>query len=120
MVMGMLHTRANSTKQLEASCHTHLPPIAPCIDRLPVDIVHHEVGQGIVRASAVDDPGNRGVIERREDLALLAKARDDVAVTELSDDFYGDALVERVVDPVGQIHSPHPAASDFSANLIRT
>ena len=45
-------------------------PIAVLVDRLTLDVLHHEVGQAVVRRAPVEQAGDVGVLEPREDLAL--------------------------------------------------
>ena len=118
--MGVLHPGADGTEQLQAPCHIRLVLIAPRVDRLAIDIVHHEIRHAVVRAAAIDDAGDRRVIQPRENLSLLAKSSDDLLVYEPgSNDLDCDSLVERVVDPVCQVYRAHPAAANFMQDSVR-
>ena len=105
VVMGVLHPGTDGTEQFEAARDICLALIAPGVNRLPIDIVHHEIGHAVVRAAAIDDAGDRRVIQRCEDLPLLAKSSDDLRIYEPgADDLDRDSLVEGLVDPVCQVH----------------
>src|SRR4030081_3552965 len=73
--MSVLNRVADSTEQLETLGDVQLAFVAPAIDRPAVDELHHEVRETLFRGAGVQEPGNPGMIERRQNFALLAESR---------------------------------------------
>jgi hypothetical protein len=75
--VGMSHGVADATEQVEPGSDRKPPLVAPAIDRLAVDQLHHEIGDARRRHAAVNQSGDIGMVDRPEDPALLAEAADD-------------------------------------------
>jgi hypothetical protein len=54
-----------------------------------------------------------GMLQRRQDLSLDAKAPLEIAIGRAAHDLEGDLLLELAVDAVGQVDGAHPPASQL-------
>jgi hypothetical protein len=100
---------ADLEEQLEPLVHAEPPLVAVGVDRLALDVLHHQVGQPILGRAAVDQAGDARVVERRERLPLAAEALEDVlGIHAPLDDLDRHALREVVVGARGEVHRPIP------------
>src|SRR5262249_16948006 len=79
------------------------------VERLAVDVLENEVRVTAVAHAAVDETGDPGVIEAREDRALAVETR--LELRRRGEELDRDALRERPVDALGEIHGAHAARS---------
>ena len=91
------------------------------IDRRAGHMLHHEIGKAVRRRAAIEEGRDVGVIERREDLALVPEALDDqLRVHAPANHLDGDAPLELVVGAPGQVDRSHPAVSDALLDAVGT
>ena len=89
-------------------------------NRPALDVLHHEVGAAVVAYAAVVQPGDVGMLQGGEDLALVAKAAQDlVGVHATLDQLDGDPLLELLVRAVGQVDGAHAAPADLLEYPVR-
>ena len=82
-------------------------------------MLHHEVGQAVLRGAAVDQPGDIRVIQLRQDLALLPEAAHyGRRVPVASDQLDGDPLSVLLVVPLGQVDGAHAAVADLAQDPV--
>ncbi len=89
-------------------------------NRPALDVLHHEVGAAVVAYAAVVQPGDVGMLQGGEDLALVAEAAQDlVGVHATLDQLDGDPLLELLVRAVGQVDGAHAASADLLEYPVR-
>src|SRR5215217_7642256 len=94
--------------------------VAITVERLPLDKLHHEVGQSVFGGAAVEQSGDVWMIESCEYLAFFAEAtEDEISVHAALHQLDGGTFVELVVGARGFVNRAHAAASDFSFDSIR-
>ncbi len=95
--------------------------VGELVDRLPVDVVHREVGEVVGSAAAVEQPGDVGMVQRGQDLALRPEARENMVRIHASlDQFDRDSLVEPAVRPLGQVDGAHSTPAQLADQAVRT
>src|SRR5438067_1395874 len=118
-LMRILDAIADHLEQLQTSGDVQLAPVAPEIDALSFYVIHHEIRQSLFRAPAVNQPGDRRMIERRENIALLAEAAQHVRLAKSGPhNLDGYLLVNNTVIARRQVNRAHPAASEFPQDQI--
>ena len=90
------------------------------VDRHAVHILHDQVGQPVVGGAAVKQLRDVGMVQQRQDLALLTEAHEEkLRRARGQHDLDRDLLVESIVT-AGEVHDTHAAASDLALEAIRT
>ncbi len=107
--MGVSHGLADDQEQVQALDDGELALPGVGVDRGALDILHHQVRPAIVGGAAVDQPGDVGVLERRQDLPLGAEPAHAVVIEQAADDLDRDALLERAIGALGQVDGAHAA-----------
>src|SRR5690606_13202592 len=87
-------------------------------ERFALDVLHHEVGPPVGQAAAIDQVGDAGVFELRQDAALFAEARDQAATYAVVHDLDRHPLFELAVAAFAQVHRAHAAAADLADDAI--
>ncbi len=77
-LVSVLNRIADGAEQFETLGDVQLAFVAPAINRLAVDELHHEVRKTLFGSGGVQEPGNPGMIERRQNLALLPESRQNI------------------------------------------
>ena len=54
MLMRILYAGADGAEQLQALRYVQFVPVAPCVDRFSIDIVHYKVRQPLFGAAGID------------------------------------------------------------------
>jgi hypothetical protein len=117
--VGMGNGIADLQKQPKPLVHAQPPGLREPVDRLTLDVFHREVGQPVVRRPAIQQPGDVGVIERRQNLSLGPEPLQHlVGVHAPLDELDGHPLRKRPVNPLGEIHRPHAAAAERAEQPI--
>jgi hypothetical protein len=110
---------ADGTEQLEPLAHAEPAPVTVRVDRLALDVLHHEVGPAVRRCTAVQQPRDVGVVARGEDLPLVAEAAQHlVRVHAALDDLERHSLLEMLVRALGQVDHAHAAAADLVDDAV--
>src|SRR5205085_2506185 len=84
------------------------------------------IGPGPTEASlrghtAIDEAGDIGVLQSRQDLTLIAKAPQDALAAKAGvDEFNRNFFAILTVGAFGQVDDSHAAAPDFPEDAIRT
>ena len=92
--------------------------VGVAIDRRALHVLHHEVGKALGRGAAVEEPRDVRMVQRGEDLPLVAEAADDqLRVHAAADHLDGDRVLEIAGAP-GQIDRAHAAASDAALDHV--
>jgi len=105
--VGEVHRLAHHAEQLEAARDREPGGPAVDVERLAVDVLHDEVRIAVAGAAAVDQPRDVGMGQRRQDLALLREALQDLPRLDArADHLDGNAVVavavwRRQVDDAG-------------------
>ena len=74
VLVRVLHRVADRAEQLEPLARRQLPASSQySVDRLAVDVLHHEVGLPVVGRAAVEEPRDVRVLEPGQDLPLARK-----------------------------------------------
>ena len=102
--------RAHLAEQPEPLKRRQSPVVAEPIDRTAVHVLHHQEGQAVCGDAAVEQPGDVGVIKRRQHLTLAAEAADGVLGHHPTlDDLDRHALLELPIGAPGAKDGAHPA-----------
>jgi hypothetical protein len=84
-----------------------------------LDVLDGEVRLPLVADPTVEQPGDVGVAQPGEDLALGQEtAVDPVGVDAVSDQLEGDLLPELAVGPLGEIDDAHPPAGELADDSV--
>ena len=119
-VVGVLDGPAHVGEQVEPGLDGQPAVVAVGVDGLALDDLHREVGEAVGRRAPVEEPGDGGVLEPGEDGPLAEEPPDDdVGVEPPLEQLERDALVERPVGPLGEVHDAHPAAPDLAHDPVR-
>jgi hypothetical protein len=68
-----VHRSTYLDEQLDAFADEQRTGVAIRVDRLPVDELHDQIRRGVVELPAVDQTGDRGMIERRQDVPFAVQ-----------------------------------------------
>jgi hypothetical protein len=74
LLVRELNGFADRQHQLDALPRRELALVAEPVDGLAGYVLHNEVGQAIVSGAGVDQPGDVGMLQTRQDAALLLQA----------------------------------------------
>src|SRR5581483_5007236 len=110
---------AHASEQLQALKNIERVLVAVMVDANAIDKLHHQEGQSVWCRAAINQPGNIGVIEPCEYLALSAKAR-GFAFTGQPElhDFDCNAPFKFSVRPDGLIDDTHPSFTHLPSQRI--
>ena len=92
------------------------------IDRLSVDVFHHQIRMTVIAASAIDQPGDIRMVEARQNLSLSAKTGSDVGApltaNPVADQLDRHLFVERGVGASRFEHGAHTALRNFAGDFV--
>jgi hypothetical protein len=89
-------------------------------DRPPVDPFHDDVGISVLRRSAVEQAGDVGMLERGQDLALVAESPDEIGCRSTgAQELDRHVLRVRLVVPRSEPHRSHPAVAQLAFEAVR-
>src|SRR5262249_28234249 len=84
-------------------------------DLLTLDVLHDEVGEAVVGGAPVQEPGDVGMVEAGQDLALALEVAYDLrGVGSAAKDLEGDPLVELLVGPQRQVDGAHAPVAQLA------
>ena len=113
--------RAYGPEQLQPLPDLELPRLAVRVDRRSVDVLHDEVGKSFLGGAAVEQTGDVGMVQLRQDLALLPEpAHHGAGVRVAPHQLDGDALAVLLVVPLGQVDGAHAAPPDLAQDPVGT
>ena len=93
--------------------------IAVLVDRAAGDEFHHHVRPAVRSHAAIQQLGDIGVIEMRQDLPLVLEALQDVVgIHAALDHFDGDQLAELIVVAHALVDHAHAALADLLHDLV--
>ena len=93
--------------------------VAVAVNGLPLDVLHHEVGQPLVGRAAVEQAGDVRVVQGGEYLALISEAAQHLLrVHATLDELDGDALFIGVVGAARQVDRAHAATSELADDPV--
>src|SRR6185295_9661733 len=93
ILMRVRGSLAHIKKKLQTFGNVEFVFIAVDSDREADDVFHHYVGQASVGRSAIEQPGDVGMLEVGQNLALLPESARRVAAGTGPREFYGDQLL---------------------------
>ena len=86
------------------------------VDRLPVDVLHHEIRLAFAGVAGIEEPGDVGMSEGRENLAFAQEAVVERGLgAAIAEELDRNALPEFAIGTVGDIHRPHAATAENAA-----
>ncbi len=95
--------------------------IAIAIDGLALDELHHEIRQSLRGGAAVEQSGDIGMLEARQDLALIAEALHHKGrILTDSDQLDRDLLLIRIIGSDRTVDIAHASRADLLDELVRT
>jgi hypothetical protein len=121
-LMGKRDRSGDTRKQLEPGRERELPLFHVTGQRHAVDVLHHQVGTELAVAS-VEQAHDVRVLEQREDLPLVTKARHRVGADQIRSHAPAQQL-DRDLGPIlavvalGQDHDAHPALTDRPKHAV--
>ncbi len=108
-------------EQSQALANRKLAVVAIAIDRLALDVLHHEVRPAVLRHAAVDEPRDAGMLEACKDLTLGDESVEHVlGIETAADELDRHVLAVLIVVARREIDRAHAAASDRSIEAIGT
>ncbi len=116
-----LNRRAHLDEELQPTRDVEFLLGAVVGDRLPVDELHDEVGNALLRRATIEQARDVRMFQAREDLALSAQpAADEGRAGPSVHQLDGDLLLVFVVDAASPVDLAHAADADGFDELIRT
>src|SRR5436190_14956261 len=95
--------------------------VAITVQRLTLDVLHHEVGQSVFSCSTVEESRYVRVIESGEYLSFFAEATEDkVSIHTALDELDRRPFIEFVIGTRGFVHSAHATSTDLTFDTIGT
>src|SRR5262245_21227144 len=83
-------------------------------DGLAFDVLHHEIRKAIVGAATIEQAHDVAMLERREDLTLVAEPGDRLGRADRAgQDLDGDAVNELLIIAYRQVHGTHAALAEL-------
>ena len=117
--MRELHRRTDLNEQLEALADEQRAAVAVGVDGLAVDVLHHQIGRAVLEIAAVDQPRNRRMIERGENMAFAVQAAAQPRVQcRMMQHLDGDGLLVLRIVSLGAIHRAHAAVPENGYDAI--
>ena len=121
VLVGILDGRADDPEQRHALRGRRRARGAVLGDRLPLHVLHHQVGLARVGRAAVEHGGDVGMLEARQDLSLQEEAPLEVlGVAPAADQLQRDGLAEHVIVAHGPVDRAHAAVADAGFEVVRT
>jgi hypothetical protein len=118
VLVGVVDCLANGAEQPHALRRGQAAGVAVAVDRLAVDVLHHEVGQAVGRGAAVEQPGDVRVVEARQHLPLGAEALQPLVAAQVAADHLEGDLLLVVVHAGREVDGAHAAAPEQPPDLI--
>ena len=119
MLMRVMDGGANSLKEFQSLLCVESVLIAMVVDRQPLDVLHHQVRPIFFRRAAVEQARDVGMIERRQNLSLVAKAtHDKVRVHAAANQLDCDLLSILIIIAFAEINRAHAAASELANDFV--
>ena len=113
VLMRVVDGGADGEEEIQPFADGEPVGIAVLIDRGSGDEVHHEIGPPVRGGAAIQEFGDIGVIEVRQDLAFGIEAFERVVAEDAAaDDLDGDHFAVQVVDAHGLVDRAHAAFGD--------
>ena len=75
LLVGVGHRGAHLAEELHPRRHVEAARLGPLGDGRADDVLHHEVGEPLLGAPPVEEPHDARVLQRGQDLPLVAEAR---------------------------------------------
>ena len=121
VLVGVLDRRADDPEQRHALRGRRRARGAVLGDRLPLHVLHHQVGLAGVGRAAVEHGGDVGMLEARQDLSLQEEAPLEVlGVAPAADQLQRDGLAERVIVAHGPVDRAHASVADAGFDAVGT
>jgi hypothetical protein len=115
MLVRVAHRPGHLKKQLQPLAHAQRVGIGVGIDRLSIDVLHHEERLAVLGGTAIQEPGNVGVLEGRQDLPLGPEPGDHLGgVHSPLDELDRDLLLEQPVRTSAQVDRAHAPPAQLS------
>ena len=103
MLVGELHGLAQRLEQPEPRVDVELAALAVGVERLAVDVLHHQEGEAGLGRAAVVEAGDVRVLEAREDLPFCQEASPRIVTGQpLAQDLDGHLVLELAVRALGE------------------
>ena len=113
VAVRMRHRFQHLREQLHALAQVQLARVAPLVDGRAVDVFHDEVGIAFVAEAAVEQGGDVGMAQLRQQLAF---AQETLAcrrrIRRGADEFQCGPLRVRAIAAFDRVHRAHAAAAD--------
>ena len=121
MLVSVTNRVDDAAKQFNALADVEFPLVAPAMNRLAVNELHHEVRPSLFRHAGVEQLGNIGMIQQSENFTLLLEPGDDEGrVGRGQNQLDGGLPVERFVGSLGEIDAAHATAPDLANEGVAT
>ncbi len=111
VAVGVGHRLAHRHEQLEPLLQACLVGAAPLGDGAALHQLHHHVGAAVAGHAAVEQAGDAGMLQPRQDLALGGEAP-GLACGVAADQLERHLLLELPVGALGAVDLAHAAAAD--------
>jgi hypothetical protein len=112
LLMGVLDGIANLPEQSQPRRDGKFLGFAIMKQMAPRHVLHDDVRQPVIGGASIVKSGDIRVIERSQDLPLIAKSRQDRRVVGLeAQNLQGHSLAELIVVAIRQENRAHPSAA---------
>ncbi len=113
VLVRVMNGVAQCSKQFKALAHGELIRVAVFVDPSALDVFHHQIGQSVIRLSAVDQSRDVRVLKLSECLTFLFEASAAFIGRQTPvDQLHRDALLKRVVGAFAKPDHSHPTTGD--------
>jgi OmpA-OmpF porin, OOP family len=109
----VLHRVAHLAEECEPRPQVQAQAVAVQVDRLALDVFHHEEGRAVGRHPGIEEAGDAGVVQPRQDLPLGEEATpEQVGVEAGRKHLDRDAHLHLAAGALRQVDRPHPPLAD--------
>ncbi len=119
-LVGEAHGLADPQEEAQPRGQVQAALPAVTVDRQPLDVLHHQVGAAVGGAAAVQQAGDAGMLELRQDLALGAEAPHQLVGVEAALEELEGRLLAEVPLAGRQPDRAHAAPAQLAHELPRT
>ena len=118
MPVSVFNRVDDASEQFYALADIQLAFIAPAVDRLAFNNLHHQVWPTLFGGARIEKFGDVRMIQRCKYSYFLVKSRDDVVRAGSRQQLNGNPAVEGFIGPFGEIHHAHAPSADLAGQSI--
>ena len=120
VLVGYLNRFADDAKELEALPDAELVPVTVVVDRLTVDVFHHQVRQAFFGGATVQQSGDVRMLDTGQNLTLTAKPLQHLLRCHAATDDLDRYLFLELIVANRLVDGADAALTDEVQDLVRT